>query len=103
MNMVTGFFPGKLKLKGEIFKDSLVTEKAKDILKGISGIKEVETDYNTGSVVLKYSPLKVPVDKLKSLLPFLKEFQPLAENYDSSKQALVMKKLDELKEMIASW
>ena len=78
--MITGFFPGRIRLRAPVFKDTAITQRALSILKApalSSIIKEIEHNPVTGSVLIKYHPTKVPIAKLTPLLPFFKKLGTL--------------------------
>ena len=85
--MITGFFPGRIRLRAPVFKDTAITERALSILKApalSSIIKEIEHNPVTGSVLITYHPTKVPIAKLRPLLPFFKKLEKEAHVYKLS-------------------
>ena len=101
--MVTSFFPGRIRLREAVFKDSVIVQECTKILKCSDAVKNISSNCNTGSILLEYDPEKVPVDKLKPLVPFFTELEKLARNYDSSKRTVIMSKLRELESITGSW
>lgn len=101
--MITSFFPGRVRLRAEVFKDSALVEKAMSILKKSDAVKNVQSNLRTGSVLLEYYPDKLPLEKLKPLKPFFMELRKDALFYSSKKHDLLMKKLDELEKIVSEW
>lgn len=104
--MITGFFPGRIRLRAPVFKDSGITERALSILKApplSSIIKDIEHNPVTGSVLIKYHPTKVPIAKLTSLLPFFKKLEKEAKNYSEKNRAAILAMLDELEGYVKTW
>ena len=104
--MITGFFPGRIRLRAPVFKDTTVTERALSILRQpplSSIIKDIEHNPVTGSVLIKYHPTKVPMAKLTSLLPFFKKLEKEAEMYSEKNKAIILAMLDELEGYVKNW
>lgn len=94
--MVTSFFPGRIRLREAVFKDSVIVEECLKILKSSDAVTNVQNNYTTGSVLLEYAPDKVPMDKLEPLVPFLKELERLTHNYNDKNREIILEKLKEL-------
>lgn len=101
--MVTSFFPGRIRLRESVFKDTVIVQECIKILQTSDAVKNITNNCNTGSVLLEYDPEKVPMEKLKPLVPFFMELEKLAHNYSISKRAAIMDKLQELENIISSW
>ncbi len=101
--IVTSFFPGRIRLRENVFKDSVIVEECIKILKSCDAIKNVRNNYINGSVLLEYEPSKVPMEKLEPLVPFFKDLEKLANNYSAEKRTAIMEKLQELKKIIEKW
>ena len=101
--IVTSFFPGRIRLREKVFKDSVIVEECIKILKSCDAIKNVQNNYINGSVLLEYEPSKVPMEKLEPLVPFFKDLEELAHNYSAEKRTAIMEKLQELKKIIEKW
>ena len=104
--MITGFFPGRIRLRAPVFKDTAITDRALSILKApalSSIIKEIEHNPVTGSVLIKYHPTKVPIAKLTPLLPFFKKLGKEAEAYSEKNKTVILAMLDELEGYVKNW
>lgn len=101
--MITSFFPGRIRLREEVFKDPIIVEEAIKILKSSDAIKSVENNYRTGSVLLEYEPSKVPMDKLKPLIPFFEELRKLTVCYSEKKRPELLAKLKEFEKIVSTW
>jgi hypothetical protein len=104
--MITGFFPGRIRLRAPVFKDNAITERALSILKDpalSSIIKDIEYNSVTGSVLLKYHPTKVPIAKLRPLFPFFQKLEKEAEIYSEKNKPVILAMLDELEGYIKNW
>lgn len=94
--MITGFFPGRIRLRAPIFKDTAITQRALAILKQSSAVKRIEHNPITGSILLEYSPAHVPIEKLRPLLPFFKKLEKEAASYSEKNRNTILTMLDEL-------
>lgn len=98
--IVTSFFPGRIRLRAEVFKDPVIVEECLKILNSSDAITKVSNNFTTGSVLLEYNPKKIPVEKLEPLVPFFKELEKLAHNYSRKNRELILEKLKELSVML---
>jgi len=98
--MVTSFFPGRIRLRASVFKDPVIIEECLKILKASDAVTNVQNNYTTGSVLLEYNPSKVPMDKLKPLVPFFKELEMLTHNYNNKNREIILEKLKELEVLL---
>ena len=98
--MVTSFFPGRIRLRAPVFKESDLVEKAISILKKIPALKNIENNLLTGSVLIEYEADKVPVEKLLSLRDFFMELAKEAERFDGTNRARIIEMLEKLNTLI---
>ena len=101
--MITSFFPGRIRLRAEIFKDLEITNTAIAILKTSQAVRNVEYNHVTGSILLEYVPSKVPLEKLKPLLPFLQKLEREAKHYSAEAKPRILLMLNELNTMVKNW
>ena len=80
--MITSFFPGRIRLRAPIFKESDLVEKARAILSKSDAIKNIETNPVTGSVLIEYNPAKVPMEKLLPMQDFFARLAKEAQRFD---------------------
>ena len=104
--MITGFFPGRIRLRAPVFKDADITQRAVGILQhpALSSIvKNIEHNPVTGSVLIQYHPTKVPLAKLRPLFPFFQKLEKEAEIYSEKNKPVILAMLDELEGYIKNW
>ena len=80
--MITSFFPGRVRLRAPIFKESDLVEKARAILSKSDAVKNIETNPVTGSVLIEYNPAKVPMEKLLPMQDFFAKLAKEAQHFD---------------------
>ena len=82
MSVVTSFFPGRIRLRGEIFKDKDIVDAAMKAASGRSWIESIEHNPRTGSVLIEYDTEKVDPEKLRPMIPYLMEIRSKAMFYN---------------------
>ncbi len=85
--MITSFFPGRVRLRAAIFKESDLVEKARMILQKCEAVKNIETNPVTGSVLIEYNPEKVPMEKLLPMQDFFASLAREAQHFDGSSES----------------
>ena len=85
--MITSFFPGRVRLRAPIFKESDLVEKARSILSKSDAVKNIQTNPVTGSVLIEYNPAKVPMEKLLPMQDFFTRLAHQAQHFDGSPES----------------
>lgn len=96
--IVTSFFPGRIRLRANIFKDSEIYEKALSILKSENNDSIINIQHNqiTGSVLIEYIPEKVPMEKINSIKEKLLQLNYAAEHYSIEKKQNILLLIEEI-------
>lgn len=85
--MITSFFPGRVRLRAPIFKETDLVEKARSILSKSDAVKNIEHNPVTGSVLIEYNPAKVPMEKLLPMQNFFTRLATEAQQFDGSSES----------------
>ena len=85
--MITSFFPGRVRLRAPIFKETDLVEKARAILSKSDAVKNIETNPVTGSVLIEYNPAKVPMEKLLPMQDFFANLAKEAQRFDGKAES----------------
>ena len=102
--IVTSFFPGRIRLRAPVFKDRELFEKARSIIEnGTDAVNSIENNPLNGSVLITYSPEKLPLDKLAGLQDFFLKLGKKAEHYTPDDKEEVMKMLEDFEEISKKW
>ncbi|MCR5494513.1 MAG: hypothetical protein K6F15_02660 [Treponema sp.] len=101
--MITSFFPGRVRLRAPIFKETELVNKAKAILQSSSSVEKVENNPLTGSVLVEYDTEKVPMDKLIPMQDFFMKLAKKAQNYSGENKSEILSMLDELEALVKTW
>ena len=97
--MITSFFPGRGRLRAPVFKDQELVDKAESILRKSDAVKHIEHNPLTGSVLIEYTPSKVPMEKLFSMQDFFTRLASEAEGFDGSNRGKILSMLEELEDI----
>ncbi|MGP1594156.1 MAG: HMA2 domain-containing protein [Treponema sp.] len=102
--MISSFFPGRVRLRAPIFKDTDIVQAAKDIITSAAevknAVKTIDCNLTTGSVLICYDPFKLPMERLQPLIPFLQKLHDEAKHYTPSKKTHILALLEELRELL---
>lgn len=98
--MITSFFPGRIRLRSPVFKDTVIVEEAQRILSQFSAATDIQCNPRTGSVLLEYNPEEIPVEQFNSITDSLLSLHNLAKNYTPNQRNLVLEKLQELEPLL---
>jgi len=101
--MITSFFPGRIRLRAAVFKDDALCEMAMGILRKSDAVKSVERNRATGSVLVRYDPGKVPLEKLSGMRGFLERLAAKAERYSVANRQEIEEMLGELEGIVSGW
>ena len=97
MNIVSSFFEGRVRFRADIFKNKEISCAVTSLLKNIKGIENFQLNPVTGSLLVEYDPVKLPLLKLKQALPTLEKLKELYE--DGAEQSELFPLIDKLKKI----
>lgn len=100
--MVTSFFPGRVRLRADVFKDPVIVSKACDIVCKYDAVKNVESNLRTGSILLEYDAEQIPVQELQAIKPFALALQKEAQHYSPKKREALLALLEECERRLAA-
>lgn len=100
MSIVTSYFPGRIRLRASILKDSVIVNALMDSLKGNSAIHNIVWNPKTGSVLVEYDSAVIKPEKLAFLIPEVKHLQRKVLFYSEKNRAELLAELPVLKEKI---
>ncbi len=90
--IVSSFFEGRVRLKASIFKNSDISMQLKDMLLASKSVDNISINEITGSMLIEYSPSKIPLLKIKKAMPYFEKIKEMYEIYgeDSVKDILII-------------
>ncbi len=95
--IISSFFPGRIRLRNEVFKDDDIFSALYSAAGNHPSIKKIERNEKTGSVLIEYIPEELPMEKLLSLKNELLSLGKLAEFYSKKNKPEILEKIKEIK------
>lgn len=94
--IVSSFFEGRVRLKASLFKNSEINSQLTNMLLSSNAVQNITVNEKTGSMLIEYSPSKIPLLKIKKAVPL---FEKIKEMYDMYEIDAVPDILEIIKEM----
>ena len=90
--IVSSFFPGRIRLRNDVFKDDDIFSALYSAVGSHSAVKKVVRNERTGSVLVEYISENLPMEKLLALKDEFFALGKLAETYNKKISQLFLKK-----------
>ena len=97
---VSSFFPGRIRIRDEVLKDSEISSALRKAIEWHESVKRIEHNLRTGSVLIEYSPARLPLEKLSALQTELLSLKSLCERYDGRGKDAILEKISALREKL---
>lgn len=94
--IISSFFEGRVRLKAPLFKNKEICDEVSKILFSTNGVENITINNITGSMLIEYNPVKIPLLKIKKAAPY---FEKIKEIYDEYQDEAVDDILLIIKEM----
>lgn len=94
--IVSSFFEGRVRLKAALFKNKEISSQITNILLSSNAVENITVNEVTGSMLIEYSPSKIPLLKIKKAVPY---FEKIKDMYEIYKEDAVPEILLIIKEM----
>ncbi|MDT3694152.1 MAG: hypothetical protein ROM03_07040 [Mucispirillum sp.] len=94
--IVSSFFEGRVRFKAALFKNSEISRQITDMLMASKSVENITVNEITGSMLIEYSPSKIPLLKIKKSMPY---FEKIKEIYEIYGEEAVPEILSIIKEM----
>lgn len=98
--MITSFIPGRIRFRSPIFQDSDIYSAVFPIIKNLREITSFSYNQKTGSLLVQYDPEKIPVEKLKPLMPLAERMKPILLFYSDRDKPVVLKAVGEVRNFL---
>lgn len=79
--IVSSFFEGRVRLKAAIFKNNEICRQIENMLLHSNAIENISINETTGSMLIEYSPSKIPLLKIKKAMPYFEKIKEMYEIY----------------------
>ncbi|WP_191017989.1 HMA2 domain-containing protein [Treponema zioleckii] len=99
---ISSFFPGRIRLRDAVLKDAEISAALRSAIEWHEAVKNIEHNLQTGSVLIEYTPSKLPIEKLTALQSELLELKGLCDRYNGNNRQPIFNKISELKERLQS-
>lgn len=104
--MISSFFPGRVRLRALIFKDPEIVQAVKECITSVAEIKNavktIDCNLTTGSLLICYDPVKLTMEKIRLLVPFLQKLHDEAKQYTPSEKEHILGLIKELSGLLHS-
>lgn len=98
--IISSFFPGRIRLRNEVFKDDDIFSALYSAAGNHPSIKKIERNEKIGSVLIEYIPEKLPMEKLLAMQNELIALGKLAEFYNEKDKPEIIEKIKEIKKKL---
>lgn len=90
---VTSFFPGRIRLRGEIFRDAEIAWALRQAVEWHPAVQEIQHNLRTGSVLICYDEKLLPMARLEALSAQLLELRDLCLHYAPRKKPVILERI----------
>ena len=94
--IVSSFFPGRIRLRNDVFNDDDIFSALYSAVGSHSAVKKVERNERTGSVLVEYISENLPMEKLLALKDEFFALGKLAESYSKKNKPVILEKIHEI-------
>lgn len=98
--IITSFFEGRVRLKAELFKNSDISNKLTDILLSNKAVENVTVNPVTGSMLIEYNPVKIPLIKIKKSMHYFEKIKEMYEIYGEDSVEDILKIIKEMEKLL---
>lgn len=97
--IISSFFEGRVRLKAPLFKNNDICNEISNILLNTNGVENVTINNTTGSILIEYNPVKIPLLKIKKAMPYFEKIKEMYVEYEDEAIAdilLIIKEMEKL-------
>ena len=97
--IISSFFEGRVRLKAPLFKNNDICNEISNILLATNGVENVIINNTTGSILIEYNPVKIPLLKIKKAMPYFEKIKEMYDEYEDEAIAdilLIIKEMEKL-------
>lgn len=98
---VTSFFSGRIRLRGEIFRDAEIAWALRQAVEWHPAVQEIQHNLRTGSVLICYDEKLLPVARIEALSAQLLELRDLCLHYAPRKKPVILERIAGISRSIA--
>ena len=98
---ISSFFPGRIRLRDKVLKDDAISSALRAAIEWHESVTNIEHNLQTGSVLIEYTPEKLPMAQLTALTSELLSLKKLCDRYNGRDQSAILAKIAELKQKLS--
>ncbi|MBQ8384884.1 MAG: hypothetical protein IJX45_08100 [Spirochaetaceae bacterium] len=98
---VTSFFPGRIRLRGEIFRDMEIASALRQAVEWHPAVQEIQLNQRTGSVLISYDENLLPMARIGALSAQLLELRALCLHYAPKKKPVILEMINRISRSFA--
>lgn len=79
--IISSFFEGRVRFKASLFKNQNICDEISKILNGTNGVENITVNTTTGSMLIEYNLVKIPLLKIKKAAPYFEKIKDIYDEY----------------------
>lgn len=91
------YFPGKFRFRDKVLRDEDIRRAAIEAAAALCPSAKIEWNESTSGILATFAPDALDTEKLKALVPLLKELEPKVRFYTPQKKAVVLEGIQKIK------
>lgn len=91
------YFPGKFRFRDKVLRDEDIRRAAIEVAATLCPSAKIEWNESTSGILATFAPDALDIEKLKALVPLLKELEPKVRFYTPQKKATVLEGIEKIK------
>ena len=91
------YFPGKFRFRDRVLRDNDIRSAVVQVAAAICPSAQIKWNESTSGLLATFAPAALDPEKLKPLLPLLKELEPKVRFYSAQKKAAVLEGIEKIR------
>ncbi len=91
------YFPGKFRFRDRVLRDEDIRRAAIEVAATLCPSAKIEWNESTSGILATFAPDALDIEKLKALVPLLKELEPKVRFYTPQKKATVLEGIQKIR------
>ena len=96
------YFPGKFRFRDRVLCDDDIRRAVVQVAAAICPSAQIEWNESTSGLLATFAPDAIEPEKLKPLVPLLKELEPKVRFYTPQKKAAVLEGIEKIRAVAAA-
>lgn len=96
------YFPGKFRFRDRVLRDDDIRSAVVQVAAAVCPSAKIEWNESTSGLLATFAPDAIDPEKLKSLIPLLKELEPKVRFYSAQKKAAVLEGIGKIRAAAAA-